>query len=65
MRNKNLALQIAGALLGLIAAAHLLRSLFNVSVVIGNWAVPQQLSLWVFVVFGLISAWLLWQGGRP
>jgi hypothetical protein len=44
----------------LVALAHLLRLVFDIGVTVGEWSVPQWLSVLGFVGPGFI-AWLLWR----
>lgn len=51
---------IIGALIfAFIALAHLARYLCHFDVTIGQFIVPEWVSPAAFVVFGLLSAWLL------
>lgn len=43
-----------------VSAAHLLRLVFGVTVMIGEWNTPQWVSIAGVVVPGII-AWLLWR----
>lgn len=47
---------------GLGTLVHLIRLIFQVPVVIGTWGVPLTLSAIAFVVFGALSAGLLYVG---
>jgi len=51
---------LAAIIFALVALAHLLRLIFDVSVLIGTWSVPMWLSLVGFVVPGVL-AMALWR----
>ena len=56
--------KLAVILFTLVAIAHLLRLIYTVDVTVGDWTVPQWISLLGFVIPGLI-AYLLWrESGR-
>ena len=52
--------KLAVILLSIVAVAHLLRLILDTGLTIGDWAVPQWVSLLGFIGPGVI-AWLLWQ----
>ena len=47
----------------IVATAHLLRVVFGVSLMVGDWTVPQWVSVLGVVGPGAI-AWLLWRESR-
>ena len=55
--------RLAIIMLTLVAFAHLLRILYGIPVTIGEWFVPQWVSLIGIVVPGLIAA-MLWRESR-
>lgn len=55
MRQRNF-FRVAGAIFAVVAAAHLLRALFSVSLVIGTWSFPFWLS-WVAVLAAAFLAY--------
>jgi len=55
--------KLAIIVFSIVATAHLLRLLFAVSLTIGNWSVPQGLSVLGFVGPGTI-AWMLWRESK-
>ena len=46
-----------------VAATHLARLVFGVSVTVDDWLVPQWTSVLGFIVPGLI-AWMLWRESK-
>ncbi len=56
----NTGARLAIILFALVSIAHLLRLIYTVNITIGGWDAPQWISLFGFVVPGLI-AWLLWR----
>ena len=55
--------KIAIIVFSIVATAHLLRLLYNVDVTVGNWAVPQWVSVLAVAGPGLI-AWMLWKESK-
>ena len=55
--------KLAIIVFSLVATAHFLRVLFNVSMTIGDWNVPQSVSVLGTLGPGLI-AWLLWRESK-
>jgi len=52
--------KLAILVFSIVAIAHLCRLIFAMDVTIGDWAVPQWVSLLGFAGPGII-AWLLWR----
>ena len=55
--------KLAIILFALVAIAHLLRLLGDISMTVGDYIVPQWVSVLGFIVPGSI-AWLLWKEGK-
>ncbi|MBI4358805.1 MAG: hypothetical protein HY584_05850 [Candidatus Omnitrophica bacterium] len=58
MDSKKTALNVAGVIFLLVAILHLVRSIFRVSVVIGDFSVPSSYSIVAAVVAFLLSLWM-------
>lgn len=54
-----LGLHVAGALCWLVALLHLLRVLFELDVVIGEWNFPPWASGIAVIVFGALGGWMM------
>jgi hypothetical protein len=54
---------IVSVLLALIAVMHLLRMIFDVQIVAGDWVVPMWISVGGCLVTGALAV-LLWREGR-
>lgn len=50
-------LLVSGALFSVVAAAHLLRLVFRMPVVIEEYAVPMYVSWFGFIVPAMLAAW--------
>ena len=55
--------KLAVLVFSIVAIAHLLRIIFGVNLIIGDWSVPQWVSALGVVGPGAI-AWLLWRESR-
>ncbi len=55
--------RLAIIIFSLVAITHLLRLVFGIPIVIGEWNVPQWVSILGVLVPGLV-AWLLWQESK-
>ena len=58
MESGKAALNVAGVIFLLVSVAHLLRSIFQVKVAIGNFVVPSSYSIAAAVVAFLLSLWM-------
>jgi hypothetical protein len=58
MKSKDLALQIAGTIFGMVAVLHLLRIITGVSVVIANWSIPILFNMLGLIATVFLSAYL-------
>ena len=52
---KNTALKTGGTIFGIVALVHLIRVLAGWQLVIGNWTVPNWVSIVAFLVLGWLS----------
>jgi len=58
MDSKILGLRISGTIFGLISLLHLLRILFGVGLIIGDYMVPIWLSVPAFFLLAWLSLWM-------
>lgn len=56
--NKNIPLQVAGVIFGLVALAHLLRLIYHSQVVISGHTLPMEVSYIGFVIALGLSIWM-------
>ena len=47
----------SGTIFGLVAAAHLVRAVYQMPVLVGDWAFPMWLSWGGFLVAGALCVW--------
>ena len=55
--------RLAIIIFSLVAIAHLFRLVFGIPIAVGEWNVPQWVSILGVLVPGLV-AWLLWQESK-
>jgi hypothetical protein len=55
--------RLAIIVFSIVATAHLLRMIFAISLTVGDWSVPQWVSMLGFVGPGAI-AWMLWRESK-
>jgi len=55
----NRAYLIGSLVFGVVAFTHMMRLFYPTEILIGDWNVPQWVSLVVFLVAGSLSGWLL------
>ena len=55
--------RLAIVLFSVVAVAHLLRLVSNINVTVGEWGVPQWISVFGVIVPGIV-AYLLWKESR-
>jgi hypothetical protein len=60
MKSKDLALQIAGTIFGMVALLHLLRVITEATVVIAGWSMPIWVNVLGFIATAFLSAALWW-----
>ena len=55
---KNIALKVAGVIFLLVAFLHLLRSIFNIKVMVAGFTVPMWLSVFGFIFALVLALWM-------
>lgn len=60
---KNQTLKLASVIFGLIALLHLFRAVFNLTFLIGDFAVPVYFSYISFILLGYLS-WLMFNSSK-